>query len=167
MNKHQLESLETIKSFFDFTKPFKRLSISGGSNNGRMHSNPEYHREPQIRPEFGTEYAKKYQEEEQNRALQVIYSILNRYEQLIRRSNKEHMKSKMAIAHRYQINRIFLMMTKKILFFSISRSSFMHTMYSYILILMTHRRLVRLKIILMLNRTQFITVIRLIILNKI
>lgn len=63
--------MDDIEDFFNFSKPFERIEISGGTVNGRVVPTSDgVHVKREIG--LGTEYCKEYQEAEADLMLKVI-----------------------------------------------------------------------------------------------
>lgn len=62
--------MDDIDEFFDFSKPFKRVAISGGFVDGRVVPKTD-HEASVKREKLGTEYVKEYQEAEHEQLAKV------------------------------------------------------------------------------------------------
>lgn len=63
--------MDEINEFLHLSKPFKRLTLPVGANNGRVVPQLLCEKKTERRPEIGTEYAAEYINLERNKSLQV------------------------------------------------------------------------------------------------
>lgn len=63
--------MDDLSDFFDFSKSFKRANISGGYVHGRSEFDPNKFQKRVKHTTIGTEYAEKYQQEQEQNLLNV------------------------------------------------------------------------------------------------